>query len=80
MLSKGTTIASFVVWQRITTAICRNRVTRAAVEVALEDLKVNIYRLCRKVCQRVSGYYISPIHSLNRVESVLGLGLEGISA
>ena len=45
----------------------------------IEDLKVNIYRLCRRVCQRVSGYSISPIRSLNCVESVLGLGLEGIS-
>ena len=35
VLFKGTTIASFVVWQCITTAICRNRVTRAAVEVAV---------------------------------------------
>ena len=26
-----------------------------------------------------SGYSISPIHSFNCVESVLGLGLEGIS-
>ena len=31
------------------------------------------------VCQRVSGYCISLIHSLKYcVESVLGLGLEGI--
>ena len=34
---------------------------------AVEDLKVNIYRLCRRGCQRVSGYFISRIHSL-RVE------------
>ena len=79
VLFKGTTIASFVVWQRITTVICRNRVTRAAVKVAIWDLKVNIYRLCRRGCQRVSGYFITWIHSLNCVESVLGLGLEGIT-